>query len=192
MEHRTDQERGKQLAALVVAHTSTGQAGRSWMPVRIVRTDTLQALRAELEQMRDQLAAARHEAELATDSAIRAETTAERLHEDLLRVTADAARDAGELEILRAQTLLDTEDRATLRILLRTVRKQSPSANRVYALFRRGELHSIHASMEAAEAAAEAEGAPRSGWTSHTAGAALPPAREVEWRVQPLPLGGTR
>ncbi|MGW9612657.1 hypothetical protein [Streptomyces diastaticus] len=39
---------------------------------------------------------------------------------------------------------------------------------------------------------AEAEGAPRSGWTSLGPGAAMPPAAEVPWRIQPLPLGGVQ
>lgn len=171
--------------------------------IRVVRTTTLADLRAALEQARvehDRLRAerdaARTEAATATDSAIRAEATAEaqlrrlaQAHADRLRAERGAARAEGELAALRAQVLLDTEDRAVLRALLRTARRQQ-RADRVYVLFRRGALHSVHVSMEAAEAAAEAEGAPRSGWTTHPAGAAMPPAAEVTWRVQPLPLGG--
>ncbi|MEU3447229.1 hypothetical protein AB0H29_08360 [Streptomyces thermolilacinus] len=162
----------------------------------LVRTRTLRALRADLKTAETLAAAARDEAdqqrqaaEMATDAATRAELAIEELHERLARAHADTGRAEGELEALRAQTLLDTEDRAVLRMLLRTARKQA-RADRVYVLFFRGVLHSVHASMEAAEAAAEAEGAPRSGWTSHTPGAAMPPAVDVRWRVQPLPLGG--
>ncbi|MFE9222610.1 hypothetical protein ACFYN3_40745 [Streptomyces lavendulae] len=98
-------------------------------------------------------------------------------------------RDGGELRAMRPEQLLDTEDRAVLRTLLRISRKRQ-TAPRVYVLFHRGQLHSVHATVEAAEGAAEAEGAPAGGWTSYTPGAALPSAAEVVWRVQPLPLGG--
>ncbi|WP_374986546.1 hypothetical protein [Streptomyces fradiae] len=164
----------------------------------IVRTRTLRALRSDLADAEARAAAARTDAdqhqqaaEMANDAAIRAELAIEELHERLARAHADTGRVEGELEALRAQSLLDTEDRAALRMLLRTARKQA-RADRVYVLFHRGVLHSVHASLEAAEGAAEAEGAPREGWTTHAPGAAMPPAAEVTWRVQPLPLGGAR
>ncbi|WP_228978443.1 hypothetical protein [Streptomyces sp. DH12] len=153
-------------------------------------------LHAALDEARAERDAARTEAATATDSAIRAESVVEsqlhqlaRSHADRLQAERDAARAEGELAALRAQALLDTEDRAVLRALLRTARRRS-TADRVYALFRRGALHSVHATLEAAEAAAEAEGAPRSGWATQPAGAGTPSAAEVAWRVQPLPLGG--
>ncbi|WP_411575189.1 hypothetical protein [Streptomyces fradiae] len=170
--------------------------------IRLVRTTTLTDLyaardeaRAECDRLRAERDAARAEAATATDSAIRAEAVAEtqlrqltQAHADRLQAQRDSARAEGELQVLRNQALLDTEDRAVLRALLRTARRQR--ADRVYALLRRGQLHSVHASMEAAEAVAEAEGAPRSGWTTLPVGAAMPPAADVPWRVQPLPLGG--
>jgi chromosome segregation ATPase len=165
--------------------------------IAVVRSRTLHDLRADVVEAEAAAAAARAEAEQrrqegerATDSAIRAESAVEELQTALARTTADAARLEGELETLRAQSLLDTEDRQALRTLLRITRKQSGLADRVYVLFHHGQLHSVHATMDAAESAAEAEGAPREGWTAHTPGAALPPASEVLWRVQPLPLGG--
>ncbi|WOI58625.1 hypothetical protein [Streptomyces fradiae] len=164
--------------------------------ITLVRTRTLRALRADLADAETRAAAARTDAnqhqqaaELANDSAIRAESTIEELQDRLRRTIANEARAVGELAALRAQTLLDTEDRAALRMLLRTVRKQAAALDRVYVLFHRGALHSVHASMAAAEAAAEAEGAPRSGWTAHAPGAALPAAAEVTWCVRPVPLG---
>ncbi|MGW8378437.1 hypothetical protein [Streptomyces sp. ODS28] len=167
--------------------------------IALVRTRTLNALRTALAKAEAEAADARAEAEqqreageIATDSSIRAEFAVAELRAALTRSTADAARLEGELETLRAQSVLDTEDRQALRMLLRTARKQSARAQRVYVLFRRGALHSVRATPEAAESAAEAEGADRSAWTSHTPGAALPPASEVLWRVQPLPLGGAR
>ncbi|WP_432247655.1 hypothetical protein ACRAR1_06785 [Streptomyces sanyensis] len=168
--------------------------------IALVRTRTLRALRTRTTQAETEAAAARGEAEqhrqeacLATDAAIRAETTAEQLRTTLTHTTAEAARLEGELGVLRAQSLLDTEDRQALRTLLRITRKQSAAlSDRVWVLFHHGRLHSLHPTADAAEAAAEAEGAPRSGWTSHTPGAALPPACEVTWRVQPLPLGSTQ
>ncbi|WP_338671607.1 hypothetical protein V1460_01300 [Streptomyces sp. SCSIO 30461] len=167
--------------------------------ITLVRTRTLNTLRTSLAEAENESAAARneteqhrHEAELATDSAIRAaETVVEELHAALARAAADMARLEGELNALRAQSLLDTEDRQALRTLLRITRKQRASTDRVYVLFHRGHLHSLHPSMEGAELAAEAEGAPRSGWTAHTPGAAQPAACEVLWRIQPLPLGST-
>ncbi|MGW6412352.1 hypothetical protein ACWF95_34910 [Streptomyces vinaceus] len=163
----------------------------------IVRSSAYAALhadrdqaRADLGQAQTDLVQAGAEVEIVTDSVIRAEDTIETLRAALGRAVADAARAEGELAALRPQLLLDTEDRAALRMLLRITRKQGSAAARVYVLFHRGVLHSVHASVEAAEFAAEAEGADPEGWTSHTPGAALPPAVEVVWRVQPLPLGG--
>ncbi|MGK5497555.1 hypothetical protein [Streptomyces sp. URMC 125] len=159
---------------------------------RIIRTTTLAALhadRVELAAVRAELEATRAARQAAegreADAAIREEDTAI----DLEKTRVELAAVRAELETLRAQHLLDTEDRATLRALLRTARKQA-ARNHVYALFRHGQLHSLHATTEAAEEAAEAEGAPREGWTTLKPGAALPPAAEVAWRVQPLPLGG--
>lgn len=166
--------------------------------ITLIRTRTLNTLRSNLSEAEAAAAAAREEAEQhraesehSTDSAIRAELAVEDLQIALARSKADAARLEGEMKALRAQSVLDNEDRQTLRTLLRITRKQN-APDRVYVLFRRGQLHSVHATLEAAESAAEAEGAPRSGWSTHTPGAALPPASEVLWRVQPLPLGGAR
>ncbi|GGZ96834.1 hypothetical protein GCM10010371_65950 [Streptomyces subrutilus] len=105
---------------------------------------------------------------------------------DAARAELDAARI--ELEAARAQVLLDAEDRVALRALLRMARKQHGHADRVYALYRYGALHSLHRSMEVAEQAAEAVHPPRGGWTASRPGAALPPAAEVDWRIQPLAL----
>ncbi|MFI2315983.1 hypothetical protein AMK17_28390 [Streptomyces sp. CB00072] len=166
--------------------------------ITLIRTRTLDDLRSDLTNREADARAARskvelHELErdLATGAANRAGATVEELRAALTRATQDAARLEGELEALRAQSLLDTEDRQALRTLLRTTRKQSSRADRVYVLFHHGRLHSVHPTVEAAEIAAETEGAPRSGWTTHTPGAALPPACEVTWRVQPLPFGTT-
>ncbi|MFF5783202.1 hypothetical protein ACFY7Y_40605 [Streptomyces virginiae] len=178
---------------------------------RIVRSTTLRTLRSENDQQRTELEQAHTEAGTANDSAIRAEGTAEGLAEQLRRVKQDAdaefegmravlkqatgerdaardERDAAraEVEEARAQVLLDAEDRVALRALLRTARRHD--ANRVHVLFHRGRFHSVHATVAGAEAAAEAEGAPRDGWTSTPPGAACPPACEVVWRVQPLTL----
>ncbi|MFJ3728656.1 hypothetical protein ACIPYQ_39655 [Streptomyces sp. NPDC090045] len=170
---------------------------------RIVRTTALLADRTELAQ-------ARFEAETANDSAIRAESTAECLAEQLRQAKRDAdaefegmravlrqataERDdaRAEAEEARAQVLLDAEDRVALRALLRTARRHAAAADRVYVLFHRGRFHSVHTTADGAEAAAEAEGAPRDGWTATVPGAALPPACEVVWRVQPLPLCDAR
>lgn len=113
------------------------------------------------------------------------------LREELATARAVTARAEGELTTLRAQHLLDTEDRAALRLLLRTVRKQSRPTDRIFVLFRHGRLHSLHATQDAAEIAAEAAGADRAGWTAGEPGAALPPAAEVPWRIQQLPLNTT-
>ncbi|WP_031511048.1 hypothetical protein [Streptomyces megasporus] len=170
--------------------------------LRIIRTTTLATLRADLATaeadatVMSEKATRWHglyeeESGRVADAVIREGDTRAELEEaraEVEKLREELARAEGELTVLRAQHLLDTEDRATLRALLRTARKQR--ADRVFALFRRGALHSIHATHEAAEAAAEAEGAPREGWTTVAPGAALPPASEVDWRVQPLPLGG--
>lgn len=166
--------------------------------ITLIRTRTLNALRTDLTEAETEAEAARSEAEKCLEqsgnllnSVERAEDEAEELRAALTRATTNAARLEGELETLRAQSLLDTEDRQALRTLLRITRRQNSRADRVYVLFHHGRLHSIHPTVEAAEIAAEAEGAPRSSWTTHTPGAALPPACEVTWRVQPLPFGTT-
>ncbi|WP_371791512.1 hypothetical protein OG285_17705 [Streptomyces sp. NBC_01471] len=162
--------------------------------IALVRTRTLRALRTDLAEVKS---TAETEAEqhrlstaLATDSAIRAEDTIETLRQALARAQTDAAGARGEAAVLAAQHLLDAEDRVTLRMLLRAARRQSGRADRVYVLFRYGRLHGVYTTQDAAELGAEAEGAPRSGWTDHAPGAAVPPACETQWRIQPLPLGG--
>ncbi|MFE2768774.1 hypothetical protein ACFXGD_21495 [Streptomyces albidoflavus] len=176
---------------------------------RIIRARTLRALRVDHEALPQY----REEAVTAVRDAVAADLMVDQLSkrlaesaaqiEDLRavvqRVTrerddARAERDQehAEVEAARAQVLLDAEDRVALRALLRTARRQSRALDRVHVLFRRGALHSIHASADSAEGAAEAEGAPRSGWTSLGPGAAMPPAAEVPWRIQPLPLGGVQ
>ncbi|MFF2378641.1 hypothetical protein ACFVUW_30070 [Streptomyces xiamenensis] len=117
-----------------------------------------------------------------------AEAEADALRARLLAEVGERARLEAEVERLRAQLLLDAEDRVALRQLLKAVRKQDH--RRVYVLFRWGAFHSVHLSSQAAEEAAETEGADRAGWTRLAPGAALPPASEIDWRIQALPLGG--
>jgi hypothetical protein len=167
--------------------------------IALVRTRTLRALRAGLAEAENTAETERTEAEqhrlsaaLATDSAIRAEDSAQELRVVRDRAIADAARLDGELQALRAQSLLDTEDRQALRTLLRVTRKQAARTDRVYVLFRYGRLHGVYATRDGAEIAAEAAGAPRDGWTSPRTccdGSAVP-ASEVPWRIRPFPLGG--
>ncbi|MFH9563543.1 hypothetical protein [Streptomyces globisporus] len=164
--------------------------------ITLIRTRTLKALRTDLATAETEAENARAEADKCLEQSgelldylTHADDVAGELRSELAQSRLDAARLEGELEALRAQSLLDTEDRQALRTLLRATRKQNQRADRVYALFHHGRLHSVHPTMEAAEIAAETEGAPRSGWTNHNPGAALPPACEVTWRVQPLPFG---
>ncbi|MFI0873042.1 hypothetical protein ACH4TM_01305 [Streptomyces parvus] len=164
--------------------------------ITVIRTRILNTLRTDLATAEADAEAARVEANACLeqsgdmlDHLTHADDMADVLRAELDQSRLDAARLEGELEALRAQVLLDTEDRQALRTLLRATRKQNQRADRVYVLFHRGRLHSVHPTVEAAEIAAEAEGAPRSGWTTHTPGVALPPACEVTWRVQPLPFG---
>lgn len=157
--------------------------------IRIIRTSTLAALRSDQDNASRQPPAPQTNDCPATDALIRAETAVETLRQELADARAATARTEGERDALRAQHLLDTEDRAVLRMLLRTTRKQTRPTDRVHVLFRHGALCSIHASHDAAEMAAEAHGAPRSGWTAAEPGAPLPAAAEVPWRIQALPLG---
>ncbi|MFJ8446727.1 hypothetical protein [[Kitasatospora] papulosa] len=165
--------------------------------IAIIRTRTLRALRADLaytescnETERAETGRQARAAEQATDAVIRAEATIETLRTALAEAQADAAGARGALAVLETQHQLDTEDRVALRMLLRATRQQAAHADRVYVLFRYGRLHGVYATQDAAEIAAEAEGAPRTGWTSTLPGTALPPAAETAWRIQPLPLGG--
>lgn len=141
---------------------------------RIVRADRLAALQAHAETA---------QAEAASAQADAASATAE-----LEQVRAALARTEGELVVLRAQSYLDAEDRMALRTLLRAVRKQAGDREKVAVLFRKGRLVSAHASRQAAEAAAEAEGAPREGWVSSPLDAPLPPEADAAWRVTVLPV----
>ncbi|MFH9116708.1 hypothetical protein [Streptomyces globisporus] len=169
--------------------------------IALIRTRTLNTLRTDLATAETEAQAARVEAEKCLeqsgdllDHLTHADDVAEGLRADLAQSRLDAARLEGELEALRAQVLLDTEDRQALRTLLRATRKQNQRPERVYVLFRFGKLHSVHATSTAAEIAAEAEGAARDGWTPHTTccDGTTVPASEVRWRIQPVLLGETR
>ncbi|WP_329588865.1 hypothetical protein OG195_12445 [Streptomyces sp. NBC_01362] len=166
--------------------------------IAVVRARTLNALRTSLAEAREAATAARIEveqhkwaSELATDSAIRAETALEKLQTTALQRAVDVAHLEGELETLRAQSLLDTEDRQALRTLLRITRKQANRAAYVYVLLRFGEVHSVHTTRDEAEIAAEAEGASREGWVTHSTHGTAPAAAEVSWCIRPVQLGGT-
>ncbi|MEU7048047.1 hypothetical protein [Streptomyces eurythermus] len=158
--------------------------------IAILRTRTLRALRTSLAAAETEAERLQQEVEIVSDSAIRAETTLEDLRDAHARSIADGARAEGELSALRSQILLDTEDRAVLRMLLRQARKAA-GPQQVYVLLRRGAFHSVHASREAAEEAAEREGAPRDGWFVQGGQGAPPPTAEVPWRIQPVPLTGS-
>lgn len=167
---------------------------------RITRTSHLQALRADLD---DALATEQTLRATVADSTSRATVIAEEaemLRAELDRRTTDwsdtihqtrAELDQAhaELEAARAQVLLDAEDRVALRALLRTARRQDARADRVYLLYRHGTLHSIHTSLSAAEEAAEAEGAARSGWTA-SAAASTPGEAEAPWLICPQRVSG--
>ncbi|ODA69535.1 hypothetical protein [Streptomyces sp. AVP053U2] len=155
--------------------------------ITIVRTRTLRALRASITEAETAAKAARTD-----DSAIRTETALEDLHAQHAALTAAAARDAGELQTLRAQHLLDTEDRAVLRTLLRTARKTAAAQQHVFVLMQRGALHSVHATREDAEQAAERDGAHPDGWLTQGVLDTDAPAYEVAWRIQPMPIGTSR
>ncbi|MEV8347141.1 hypothetical protein [Streptomyces niveus] len=112
------------------------------------------------------------------------------LREELAVTREDLAHARGELEPLRAQHVLDTEDRVTLRALLRVARKQQSGPDWVHVLYRFGAVHSVHATRDAAASAAEDEGAAPGGWTSQTRGGDNPQsAAEAPWRIEPLTLG---
>lgn len=165
--------------------------------IAIVRTRTLRTLRTALADAETAAETARalaerlhQEVEIVADSAIRAETTLEDLRDAYARSIAGAARAEGELETLRAQQLLDTEDRAALRLLLRQTRKTA-AAQRVFVLLKRGQFHSVHGTREAAEEAAEREGAHRDGWLTQGGPGTQCSGSEVLWRIQPVPLTGS-
>ncbi|MFF9002636.1 hypothetical protein ACF1GW_35565 [Streptomyces achromogenes] len=165
--------------------------------IAIVRTRTLRALRTDLAVAETEVETARaraeklqQEVEIVSDSAIRAETALEDLRAAHARSIADGARAEGELKALRAQDLLDTEDRAVLRMLLRQARKTA-GPQKVYVLLRYGAFHSLHETREAAEEAAERDGADPTAW--YTQGGTGPqyPADEAAWLIQPVPLKGS-
>ncbi|MFE0688999.1 hypothetical protein ACFV0Z_12735 [Streptomyces xiamenensis] len=154
-------------------------------------TDGLDGLEAQVRAVRsDAVIARRLEALELEARAQEAEAEVDALRARLLAEGGERARLEAEVERLRAQVLLDAEDRVALRQLLKAVRKDP--RDRVYVLFRWGAFHSVHLSSQAAEETAETEGADRGGWTRLAPGAALPPASKIDWRIQALPLGGTR
>ncbi|MEK8141751.1 hypothetical protein NKH18_01270 [Streptomyces sp. M10(2022)] len=153
---------------------------------RIVRTRTLRQFNAQAVESHER--ADRAEQALKDLSEAHKASASEQQQDRIHELAQSLGRAEGALEILRAQHLLDTEDRAALRLLLRIARKQARPTDRVFVLFRHGKLHSLHPTQDSAEIAAEAEGAPRSGWTADAPGAAFPPASEVSWRIQQLPF----
>ncbi|MEV7867459.1 hypothetical protein AB0P17_15460 [Streptomyces sp. NPDC088124] len=164
---------------------------------RITRTKTQTALRAELDQAHADLAelravadALRSGADRAADAASRAELTAERLRDQLAATTSTSTRTEGELTVLRAQHLLDTEDRVVLRALLRTARK-TQATERVHIVFRKGEVHSVHVTAEDAEDAAEREGA-AGNWAAVPPGTAQHTDGPAPWCIQRFPLQRTQ
>ncbi|WP_405184867.1 hypothetical protein [Streptomyces albidoflavus] len=163
--------------------------------IRLTTTSRLRALEADRDAARAAALELTSQAETAQAAGLALRAELDDTHHTMTALAAEYAAELeaarAEVEAARAQVLLDAEDRVALRALLRTARRQSRALDRVYVLFRHGRLHSLHASADSAEAAAEAESAPRHGWTAHTPGAALPPAAEMAWRIQPLPLGGT-
>ncbi|MEU2770710.1 hypothetical protein ABZ628_28805 [Streptomyces diastaticus] len=95
---------------------------------------------------------------------------------DTLRQQATQAQDAATRALASAaEAEKATDHTAELRAVIQQVTRERDDA--------RAERDQEHA---------EAEGAPRSGWTSLGPGAAMPPAAEVPWRIQPLPLGGVQ
>ncbi|MGA5578327.1 hypothetical protein ACPCK9_26330 [Streptomyces koyangensis] len=162
--------------------------------IRLTTTSRLRALEADRDAARAAALELTAQAETAEAAGVALRAELDGARDTMTTLAAEYASQLeaarAELEAARAQVLLDAEDRVALRALLRTARRQSRALDRVYVLFRYGRLHSLHASADSAEAAAEAEGAPRCGWTAHSPGAALPPATEMAWRIQPLPLGG--
>ncbi|MFF4771073.1 hypothetical protein ACFY1V_31650 [Streptomyces sp. NPDC001255] len=187
--------RGSRLAALETAAAEQDESAAEIARLHATTTKLEQdarrtdnafdaQLRTQAEAIAERLEAVRER------DAARAER--DQLGAERTQLVAEAEQLREELAAARAQVLLDAEDRVALRALLRTARRQENRANRVYVLFRYGALHSVHATNDAAEEAAEAEGAERSGWTSPAPGAALPSATEISWRIQPLPLGTSR
>jgi hypothetical protein len=164
--------------------------------IAIIRTRTLRALRVSITEAETAAQAARADAEkhrqdarTAAASASRTENALEDLRAEHAALTAATARDSGELETLRAQHLLDTEDRAALRMLLRATRKTAAEPQLVFVLLRRGAFHSVHGSREAAEKAAERDGAHPDGWLTQGAPGTDRPESAVLWRIQPMPIG---
>lgn len=172
--------------------------------ITVCRTRTLAALRADLASAEEAAAAARtetaghrQEAADATATAARAQELAEELREQLATAAAEGARAAGELETLRA-ALADAEtarrEAQAAADLLETLQETARDAVlQVYVLRHYGEPHSLHLTPEAAQAAAEAEGAAPDRWTPSTGpDGRSRPACEVAWRWNRLPLQDAR
>ncbi|GGZ73023.1 hypothetical protein ACFOOM_01140 [Streptomyces echinoruber] len=156
--------------------------------IRIIGSAALAALQAKADAAQADAEAAQARAAAAQADAARHRDNATAAASTIGKLRAALARAEGELAVLRAQAHLDAEDRVVLRKLLSTARKQTTARNEVAVLLRHGELHSVHATQQAAEAAAVADGAPPQGWVSVAAGTPLPPAADVPWRVTVLPV----
>lgn len=181
--------------------------------IRLVRSSTLREMNAQTVEMHNRASYEYGRAENLTldvenakvlieeektaacdigENLLRSQDLVETLEKQLAAARDDLARAQGELDVLRPQHFLDTEDRAALRMLLRTARRQEARADRVHVLYRYGRLHSVHSTRDAAEIAAEGEGADRDGWTSPLASDEPPHPNEVAWRIQALTLGSVK
>ncbi|MBA0054024.1 hypothetical protein E0L36_25185 [Streptomyces sp. AJS327] len=158
----------------------------------MVRTHRLRASEAVAAMARERLGEvsellARREAEVAELVAEVRQAEADQKGMAARLAVAEAERDEA-----RARPALEHEDQVALRALLRQARRQARKVPHVFVLYQRGRLHSLHSTVESAEAAAEAEGAPHSGWAPHIPGESLSPAAEVAWRICPMALGGAQ
>ncbi|MFE9241763.1 hypothetical protein [Streptomyces sp. NPDC007007] len=181
--------------------------------IRLVRSSTLREMNAQTVEMHNRATYEYGRAEkLAIDvenaqalleeertaacdmgeNLLRSQDLVETMEKDLAAARDDLARAQGELSVLRSQQLLDTEDRAVLRMLLRTARKQEARADLVHILFRYGRPHSAHGTWEAAQSAAESEGADRQGWTSPSTTNEARNPNEIAWRIESLRLGSVK
>ncbi|KUJ69724.1 MULTISPECIES: hypothetical protein [Streptomyces] len=173
--------------------------------IRIVRTRTLrendstvvelyeraEELAVELTNLHSQLEEEKQAACDFGESLLRTQDSEETLRKELAAARDDLAHTKGELTALTTKHLLDAEDRVVLRMLLKTARRHNDRADRVHVLFRHGRLHGVYATRDAAEIAAEAEGATRDGWAPLTTSFTAPaPDTEIPWRIEALRLKG--
>ncbi|MFH9106138.1 hypothetical protein ACH4LN_07545 [Streptomyces albus] len=151
--------------------------------IRLVTAKRLDEMTAERERLRADLAAALEGQKQAAERefAVQQERGRERV---TARHEVESVR--WSLDIARADAAALRTEVAQLEEKLRTA---EAGPERVVVLTRRGEIHSVHLTVEAAYAEAARHGAPATGWRTTPGGK---PLADSPWRATPVTVRAER